>query len=277
MHTFLLDLLVCPTCHHELTWTQVVRDGDRVNSAVAECAGCGASYPVREDIGIFLTPDLPRDDLWEQASGLMRAIQQQPDLQKALLDVPLDSLNPADQFFRGMVLEELGEFDSARDVFNTAMGGLYSQGYRDCWQRQTDELLRQIAEIKDAPILDLASGRGYLVERMLNHMQQPIIASDFSPRVLRRDRRYWQHFGQYDRLSLLCFDARRMPVRDGGINVMTTNLGLPNIENPDLLLRELRRVISGSLFAISHFYPPDDPTNQPALRQAGIEVMLTEN
>ncbi|MFN8421600.1 MAG: hypothetical protein U0528_20490 [Anaerolineae bacterium] len=27
----------------------------------------------------------------------------------------------------------------------------------------------------------------------------------------------------------------------------------------------------------SHFYPPDDPTNQPALRQAGIEVMLTEN
>ncbi|MFN8421597.1 MAG: hypothetical protein U0528_20475 [Anaerolineae bacterium] len=35
MHTFLLDLLVCPTCHHELTWTQVVRDGDRVNSAVA--------------------------------------------------------------------------------------------------------------------------------------------------------------------------------------------------------------------------------------------------
>ncbi|MFN8421598.1 MAG: hypothetical protein U0528_20480 [Anaerolineae bacterium] len=63
------------------------------------------------------------------------------------------------------------------------MGGLYSQGYRDCWQRQTDELLRQIAEIKDAPILDLASGRGYLVERMLNHMQQPIIASDFSPRA----------------------------------------------------------------------------------------------
>ncbi|MFN8421599.1 MAG: hypothetical protein U0528_20485 [Anaerolineae bacterium] len=40
-------------------------------------------------------------------------------------------------------------------------------------------------------------------------------------------RRYWQHFGQYDRLSLLCFDARRMPFRDGGINVMTAISACP--------------------------------------------------
>ncbi|HZR40108.1 MAG TPA: hypothetical protein VFB12_08340 [Ktedonobacteraceae bacterium] len=57
------------------------------------------------------------------------------------------------------------------------------------------------------------------------------------------------------------------PVREGiGIKTMTTLLGLSNIENPGLLLHELRRIISGSLLAIVHFFPEDDEANAAAIR-----------
>jgi ubiquinone/menaquinone biosynthesis C-methylase UbiE len=102
----------------------------------------------------------------------------------------------------------------------------------------------------------------------------PVIASDFSPRVLRRDRRWLEFFGLYDRVSLLAFDARRTPFKDGAISTMTTNLGLPNIDRPEILLPELRRIVSGRLLAISLFYPEDDIPNAAAIRAAGRSTML---
>jgi hypothetical protein len=55
---------------------------------------------------------------------------------------------------------------------------------------------------------------------------------------------------------------------------MTTNLGLPNIDQPEMFLPELRRIVSGKLLAISHFYPEDDAPNGAAIRAAGRSTML---
>jgi ubiquinone/menaquinone biosynthesis C-methylase UbiE len=58
----------------------------------------------------------------------------------------------------------------------------------------------------------------------------------------------------YSQLSLLALDARRMPFQEGSVEMLTTNLGLQNIEEPDSLMRELRRVVGGRFLSISHFY-----------------------
>jgi hypothetical protein len=92
--------------------------------------------------------------------------------------------------------------------------------------------------------------------------------------VLRRDRRWLESFGLYEPVSLLAFDARRTPFKDGVVKTMTTNLGLPNIEEPGPLLRELRRVVGGTFLAISHFYPEDDQANAATIRQAGLSAVL---
>jgi hypothetical protein len=153
------------------------------------------------------------------------------------------------------------------------MGTCHTSEYRACFQSQRADLLARLGG-STAPIVDLASGRGDLVELMARQLACPIIAADFSPRVLRRDRRWLTYWGLYDRVSLLEFDARRTPFKDGAVRVMTSNLGLPNIAEPERLLPELRRIVSGSLLAISCFYPEDDAANAAAIGAAGFGTML---
>ena len=276
MQKYLIEMLCCPVCREALQWTITEQSGDRLETAEGLCIGCGATYPVREGIGLFLTPDLPRNDLWEQVDrGLIRYLQANPELEKQLLDSPIESLNPADQLFRAFALEEKGQFAAAREAQNIAFQGVYTAAYTQCWQSQADYVIARLTETT-GPIVDLASGRGYLVERIARELNRPVVASDFSPRVLRRNQQQMRHLGLYEQVSLLAFDARRTPFRDGAVSTMTTNLGLPNIEAPGQLLQELRRIVSGRFLGISYFFPPEDDTNGIVIREAHLETVLYE-
>lgn len=274
MHTYLTDMLECPTCHGVLRWDIVEERGDRIETGTATCQECSVAYPIREGIGIFLTPDLSRKDLWEQVdSQLMLYLREHPDLERKLMDVPIDTLGAADLSYRAMVLEERGEFQQAKELEELAEEGIYTAEYRTCWQSQIEYVLDQVAG-SGGPIIDLASGRGYLVDKMAQRLERLIVATDFSPRVLRRDRRWLEAMGLYAKVSLLAFDARRTPFRTKAIEVLTTNVGLPNIEEPGSLLRELRRVVGGRFLAITHFYPEKDDVNGRALRENGLLTLF---
>jgi uncharacterized protein YbaR (Trm112 family) len=274
MHRGLIDLLVCPACHGELHW-QIDREADgRVEEAEISCDACKSAYFVRQGIGMFLTPDLPRRDLWDEVeSALLAHIKKDPVLQKHLMDSPIADLGPADLFFRAMVLEELGQYDEAKRLEKNANQGIYTPAYMACWEKQVEHVLARIPSSKDL-IFDLASGRCYLVEEMARRLDRRIVATDFSPRVLRQDRARLEARGLYRNVSLLAFDARRTPLRSGAVQLLTSNLGLPNIEQPGDLLAELRRVVGGEFLAISLFYPADDEPNALALRQAKMETLL---
>ena len=274
MHTYVMEWLECPACHDHLDWVNVEQSANRIETADAHCRKCAAVYPVRDGIGVFLLPELPRNDLWEQVdSGLIRYLREHPDVERHLMTSPLEELSPADQFFRALVLEEQGDYATAKAIQESANESLYSPEYRHCWNSQVDYVTEWLSAA-EGPIVDLASGRGYLVEKLIRRLPWPIVVTDFSPRVLRRDRRWLESFGAYDRVSLLAFDARRTPFRNGAVKTLTTNLGLPNIESPGSLLAELRRISSGPFLAISHFYPEDDETNRQAIREAGLETLL---
>jgi len=270
----LVQMLECPVCHGELHWTITARQGDRIETAEARCEGCAATYPIREGIGVFLTPDLPRHDLWDEVeSGLSQYLRTHPEVECRLMDAPLETLSPADQFLRAMALEERGEYAAAKAAADLARSGLYTSEYLACYRSQIDYLIGRLAA-SEGPIVDLASGRCELVEEMARRLPQPLVATDFSPRVLRRDRRWLEFLGLYDQVSLLAFDARRTPSKNGVVRTMTTNLGLANIERPGDLLRELRRVVSGTFLAISHFFPEEDEANGRVIRELGLAPFL---
>jgi uncharacterized protein YbaR (Trm112 family) len=253
-------MLECPVCHGELNWTVTEQSDDRIEQAEARCAACAATYPVRDGIGLFLTPDLPRNDLWAQVDS-------------QLMGTPVEQLSPTDQHFRALVLEERGDWAEARAAEDLANKNLYTPEYTSGWDSQTEYLL-DVVSAMDGPVVDLASGRCYLVEKLARRLSRSVVATDFSPSVLRRDRRYLQFLGLYDHVCLLAFDARRTPFKDGVIPVLTTNLGLPNVEEPGRLLEELRRVVGGALLAITHFFPEDDEPNREVIRGAGLEPLL---
>jgi uncharacterized protein YbaR (Trm112 family) len=274
MHSYLIDMLECPACHAELDWRIVERDESRIQAAEARCSTCAASYPVRDGIGIFLLPELPRNDLWEQVdSELAQYLVEHPDVERRLMEPPLSELSPADQFYRSYLLDERGDYAEAKAAEETANVGLYTSEYLACWDSQLNYLIEQVSG-SEGPVVDLASGRCYLVEELARRLDRPVVATDFSPRVLRRDRRWLEFFGLYDRVSLLAFDARRTPFEDGAVKTLTTNLGLPNIEEPGAMLEELRRVVGGRFLAISTFYPEADEANGAIIWQVGMDKLL---
>ena len=273
MHRMILDMLQCPACGGSLGWSLRETEGDTILTGEARCQECQADYPLREGIGLFLTPDLPREDLWEQVdSNLTQYLREHPDIERRLLETPLEDLNPADLTYRAIALEGLGDYAAAERAEQAALNGLYTTEYLACRERQVEHLLTRV-QGETRPVIDLASGRGYLVERLMKAIPAHVVASDFSPRVLRRDRRWAEYKGFLDRLSLLAFDARRMPFKDGAVRTMTTNLGLANIQGPGTLFQELRRVISGSFLAIVHFFPERDG-NADLIRQASLQALL---
>ncbi len=274
MHTYLMEMLACPDCHGDLKWSIAERCGSHIEVAEARCSACSAVYPIREGIGSFLTSDLPRDDLWEQTeSHLAKHLREHPEVERQLLAVPLEALAPADQFFRALILEERGEYTEAEIAADMARSGVYTSEYLACSDRQIEYALERLS-VSDGPIVDLASGMGHLVERMARRLNRPVVATDFSPRVLRRARRQLEYFGLYDRVSLLAFDARRTPFKDGAVKTLTTYQGLPNVREPGNLLRELRRIVSGFFLAISIFFPEDDQANAAAIGEMGLSELL---
>lgn len=275
MKELLPDLLECPACRGPLRWEVRERDGDRIEAADARCAGCGAVYPVRDGIGLFLAPDLPRDDPWEQAGGhLSRYLGEHPDVEALLMEPPADELGPADRFFRALVLEDRGRFAEAHAAAASAMRQLYTPESQACRERQLDYVAARLAGRDTGPVVDLASGRCRLVERLARALDRPIVATDFSPRVLRRDRRWLEFLGLYDRVNLLALDARRSPFRTGAVETLTTFAGLENVEQPDAVLRECRRTVSrdaGGFFAITQVDLGERPDD---VRTDGWDLLL---
>ena len=133
MHTYLIEMLECPACHGKLDWDITEQSGNRIETAEARCDACNAVYPVRDGIGLFLTPELQRNDLWEQVdSGLIHHLREHPELERQLMEAPLATLAPTDQFFRSSVLAEQGNFIEAQIVADLAEKGLYTPEYLNC-------------------------------------------------------------------------------------------------------------------------------------------------
>lgn len=192
---------------------------------------------------------------------------------KKLMDVPAENLSPTDQQFRALVLDERGEYGDGKKVEELAHKNMYTTEYKACWDSQINYILDNL-ESFEGPIVDLASGRCYLVEKIVKQLGRQVVATDFSPNVIRRDRKYFKFLELDHLVSFLAFDARKTPFKNGVIEIMTTNLGLPNIEEPGNLISELNRIVSGEFLAISHFFQMEDELNGAVIKEAGIEAFL---
>jgi uncharacterized protein YbaR (Trm112 family)/SAM-dependent methyltransferase len=299
LQDYLIEMLVCPVCHASLTWQIEDRRDDRIETGTAICLRCEATYFILEGIGLFLKPEHLQagteigshnnnglwHGLWRQTGHqLYQYLRDHPDVEHQLVFAPLQTLSPVDQFFRAVLLEARGEYVRARTTENIAKIGLYTSSYLDAWDSQytyiLEHLLGRVPSVVSGPIVDLASGRGYLLNELAQRFRHPIIATDFNPLVLQRNRRWLKFFGLYDNVSLLAFEAHAMPFREDAIDTMVTNLGLQaraalsHVERPGVLLRELRRVLNGEFLAISHFYTEDDVANGAIIQDSELASFL---
>ncbi|MCM1991843.1 methyltransferase domain-containing protein [Oceanirhabdus seepicola] len=258
MHKQHINMLECPVCHGDLIWEIKEQKGDRVINAEIICSKCKADYEVRDEIAVFLTPDLPRNDLWEKGeSGLEKHFKENPEIYKELMTTPEEELNGADYWFKASYLDMKGNYEESSRMYKRTHEKIYTQDSINGLKSQKEFVIKNIENDNDT-IVDIASGKGYLVEAMLQDTNNYIIATDFSPIILERNREYFKFKGLYEKLSLIAFDARKTPFKNNSIQIMTSNVGIQNIEDPGNVIDEMNRITKGKFMSIMHLIDEND-------------------
>lgn len=276
MHKHYIDMLMCPLCHNQLKWHIKEDDGDRIINANVTCSSCQSEYEVRDEIAVFLTDELSRNDLWWQSeSGLEKYFKEKPDIYEKLMNTPEEELNGADYWFKASYLEMKRDFMTSSRMFKNAFKKIYTQDYIDGWKSQIDFIIDNIYTNK--PIIDIASGKGYLIEKLLKQTKNYIVATDFSPTILARNKEYYKYNGLYNRLSLIAFDARKTPFKDNSIVTMTSNMGIQNIEQPGEVINEMNRISKGTFMSVMCFIDKYDKVHMDLLNKYGSMTYATRD
>ncbi|NPA97290.1 MAG: class I SAM-dependent methyltransferase [Crenarchaeota archaeon] len=107
-----------------------------------------------------------------------------------------------------------------------------------------DRFCREIAE-HGGLILDVASGPGGgFVPCVLYYNDGAYVAmNDIEYRILLMWRRFLKSVGKGRNVSFIAADARRLPLRDCSLDVVTSAGGFGNIDRNDVALREAFRVL----------------------------------
>lgn len=257
MHKQYIDMLICPLCHNQLKWHIKEEDGDRIINANVTCLSCQSEYEVRDEIGVFLSNELPKNDLWEKSeSELQKYLKENPDIYDKLMNTPEEEMNGADYWFKALYFEMKNDYMKSSRMFKNVFKKIYTQDYIDGWNSQIDFIINNIEYNK--PIIDIASGRGYLVEKLLEQTKNYVVATDLSPTVLVRNKNIYKYNGLYDRLSLVAFDARKTPFKDNSVEILTSNMGFQNIKQPGEVIKEMNRITKGIFIPIMFFIDKKD-------------------
>src|SRR5262249_60599629 len=116
------------------------------------------------------------------------------------------------------------------------------------------DLLERLEPFRSSPgvVLDLGSGTGRITRELKRRYPRArVIALDIAPGMLREARRHQRPWRRFDRV---CGDALRLPLRDGSIDLIFSNLMLQWCEPLAVTLAEVRRVLKSSgFFAFSTF------------------------
>lgn len=269
-----IKMLVCPMCHHELTWNIVDESETRVINAQVACTSCHEKYEVRDEIAVFLTDALTRNDLWEQGeNGLIKYLDEHTDIYDRLMTSEEESLNGADYWYKASYFEMKRNFNESSRMYKKAFKKIYTKEYIDGWDSQMDYIVNQMNA--DEPIIDIASGKGYLIEKLLRETENDVVATDFSPTILLRNKAYYQSKGLYEKLSLIAFDARKTPFRTQSIVNMTSNMGIQNIEQPGAVVDELSRISKNRFMSVMIFIDESDKTHLEMFSKMGGDTYAT--
>jgi SAM-dependent methyltransferase len=204
-------------------------------------------------------------DAWAEAeSALSGFLREHGDVERALLDSPLESLNGADAYLRASVLEERG--GDATEAYARSDIECYGAEFRAARDAAL-ECVVELVRSGEGLVVDVATGRGRLLSLLAADASRPLAATDVSAHVLRATER------RVAGPRYVVADAHSLPFADGEVATLVTHLGLANIPGGRTLLRELRRV-GRELVATHLFYPAHDAPNRAAARELELEELL---
>ena len=149
-----------------------------------------------------------------------------------------------------------------------------SRGYEAAARLQTQvasELLERLELFRFAPrvVLDLGSGTGRATRELKRRYPRArVIALDIAAGMLREARRHQSRWRPFDRV---CGDALRLPLKDGSVDLIFSNLMLQWCEPLAAALAEARRVL-GSSGDFRYVHQLEDPADRVAMLEFATTV-----
>ena len=122
----------------------------------------------------------------------------------------------------------------------TALAPAYDQRWSAYLNASLRITLEKVADLPAERVLDVACGTGQLLEILAGRPGFPeLVGIDKVPAMLNAAR---QRLGQ--RATLLECEAAQLPFDDASFNLITSTSALHYFEDVDVIMREIRRVIS---------------------------------
>lgn len=202
----LLELLVCPACHHALAGLRAAMpDGS------APCTGCGAVYAVRRGIPILLPPDADIAHIHDELDHSHAHKQQQAGYfdREVAAEFEIERPHAAPETYRWLMAEK----------FRRSIAGL--------------PLLTGMT------VVDACCGSGMDAE-MLARAGARVIAIDISEGCAQRAAERARRYG-LDYLAVVG-DVERLPLGARAMDISYVHDGLHHLAEPAHGLRELARV-----------------------------------
>jgi len=271
MHKALIPLLICPICHGKLKSRITRKDETHLIEGEFACKDCKRKYPIFDGIGVFLSGEETKEDLWkEQEDFATRFRKENPILFFLLTKTFLGNIKPEHHFIKGLLLED-------EKTLEQATRRIYTKDYLIGYEK-TKEALREVEKDNPRIILEIACGRGGFFKPFIRSRQRKgvYVVTDFSPTVLRSNLKWLRKSGLDEEVTLMAFDAKAMPFRDNSIPAIVSNIGFPNIRNNGRAVNEVFRVLVSHGILITNFmFTTEQTKNYTKAKELGLDQFYT--
>lgn len=236
MRMNIINYLACPECQTKLSFSIQRKIKERIVKGELKCKRCGKKFYIKNGIAYF-------------ASCIKKQFERNP--------------------------QKLRRITIKQEIPKTWMK-FYSKKELVALYKEWNWMLSVIKKNINTIHLDFATGTGRFLRNVVSKTKGEVITLDNGYGTCQELQYFLKKIGKYNRVSIICADARKMPFRSGVFNSVSSWHGLDEPRIKDAI-KEAKRVLKrGGFFVASGFHYQKGSKSFLRAKKHGINFLIKE-